>query len=67
MADAAGFGPEMLRFLEDLRFHNEREWFEANKLRYEQQVRGPALAFMRDVKRALDPKNIMNPGKNAAL
>ena len=46
MSDPARFGPEMLRFLEDLRFHNEREWFEANKLRYEQQVRGPALAFI---------------------
>jgi uncharacterized protein (TIGR02453 family) len=42
----AGFGPELVGFLEDLRFHNERPWFEANKARYERDVREPALAFI---------------------
>ncbi len=37
------------------------------KVAYLEREHGPALAFMRDIKRALDPKNIMNPGKNAAL
>ena len=33
------------------------------KRAYLEKEHGPALAFMRDIKRALDPKNIMNPGK----
>ena len=39
----------------------------SGKVAYLEREHGPALAFMRDIKRALDPRNIMNPGKNAAL
>ena len=39
----------------------------SGKRAYLEKEHGPALAFMRDIKRALDPKNIMNPGKNAAI
>ena len=39
----------------------------SGKISYLEKEHGPALAFMRDIKRALDPKNIMNPGKNAAI
>ena len=39
----------------------------SGKVAYLEREHGPALGFMRDIKRALDPKNIMNPGKNAAI
>jgi len=38
--------PELFRFLKELRVHNERGWFEANKARYVCEVRDPALAFV---------------------
>jgi uncharacterized protein (TIGR02453 family) len=41
-----GFGSETLRFLQDLAFNNDREWFAANKDRYEAAVRGPSEAFI---------------------
>ncbi len=46
MSEFTGFGPGLIEFLEDLRFHNEKQWFEANKARYEHEVREPALAFI---------------------
>ena len=40
------FGPELFAFLTDLRANNNREWFAANKQRYEEQLLEPALAFI---------------------
>ncbi|WP_269744737.1 DUF2461 domain-containing protein [Plesiocystis pacifica] len=37
----------MLEFFAELSMNNDRDWFEANKARYEEQVREPALAFVR--------------------
>jgi len=37
------------------------------KMRYMEREHGPALEVMRTLKRALDPKNIMNPGKKIPL
>src|ERR671922_2157062 len=46
--EAASFGPELFTFLAELREHNDREWFAANKERYEAHVLEPALAFIED-------------------
>jgi uncharacterized protein (TIGR02453 family) len=42
------FRPELFRFLSDLKANNDREWFAANKERYEEHVRGPACDFIAD-------------------
>ena len=44
--EEARFGPELFSFLEDLRANNNREWFAANRRRYEEQLLEPALAFI---------------------
>lgn len=38
--------PKLFAFFRDLKKNNTREWFEANKDRYETQVREPLLAFI---------------------
>ena len=43
------FGPELFRFLRDLKTSNDRAWFAANKDRFEDDVRGPALDFVAEV------------------
>jgi len=35
----------------------------ANKIAYVEQEFGPAVDVMRAIKRALDPQNLLNPGK----
>ncbi len=42
------FGPDLFRFLIDLKANNNREWFQSNKYRYEQDLKEPALAFIAD-------------------
>jgi len=41
-----GFPADTARFLAELARNNNRDWFRANKGRYERSVRGPALAFI---------------------
>ncbi len=48
MKGKAHFGPELFEFLSDLRRNNRREWFLANKGRYEVEVRDPMLRFIGD-------------------
>jgi uncharacterized protein (TIGR02453 family) len=49
MADHAYFSASLFQFLIDLRFNNNREWFQLNKKRYEAEVRDPMLRFIADV------------------
>jgi uncharacterized protein (TIGR02453 family) len=46
---ASHFGPWLFEFLRELRQNNTREWFVANKDRYETHVRQPMLQFIADV------------------
>jgi len=46
-AKSGPFGPGLLEFLRELDVNNDRQWFERNKRRYEDEVRDPALAFVR--------------------
>lgn len=45
----AHFSPRLFRFLRDLKRHNDRRWFTAQKERYEADVRAPMLRFIADV------------------
>lgn len=53
MAAFTGFPLGLLHFLEDLSRHNHKKWFDANKARYESEVREPALAFIAAMERPL--------------
>ena len=53
MSEFQGFGAALPAFLEELRENNEREWFNANRERYEKAVREPARAFIRAMAPAL--------------
>ena len=46
MSTFAGFSPEALKFLSELAQNNNREWFQANKRRYQDVLQQPAVAFV---------------------
>jgi len=46
MANEAHLSAGMFKFLKDLAANNDRDWFKANKARYEKDVKNPALAFI---------------------
>jgi len=45
----AGFGPKALPFFRALKFHQSRDWFEANRDTYENAVKGPMGDLVEDV------------------
>jgi uncharacterized protein (TIGR02453 family) len=45
----AGFGPKALPFFKALAFHQNREWFEANRDTYESAIRRPMGDLVEDV------------------
>jgi len=64
MAARRYFGPDFLRFLAELSRHNRRDWFLANKDRYEASVRDPFLRFITDLGprlRRLTPRFVADP------
>lgn len=44
--EQAIFGRELFSFLEDLRANNDRDWFAANRDRYEEHLLEPAIEFI---------------------
>jgi uncharacterized protein (TIGR02453 family) len=64
MAKGAYFGPDLFQFLSDLKDHNDRDWFQANKTRYEQHVRDPFLRLIADLRPAfekINPRIVVDP------
>jgi uncharacterized protein (TIGR02453 family) len=58
------FTPALFAFLRELRQHNDRDWFTANKRRYEEDVKEPALAFIADFAprlEAISPHFVADP------
>jgi len=54
MKEKAYFTPELFNFLQQLSRHNNREWFQENKWRYEEFVRDPLLLFIEDFRPRLN-------------
>lgn len=64
------FPEETLAFLRDLEAHNDRDWFEANRDRYEAAWRAPARAFVDAVREPLAgflPPVTADPGAHGSL
>ena len=46
-SDFTGFQPSLFRFLRTLTANNNRDWFQKNKTKYEEQLLRPCQAFIR--------------------
>lgn len=54
----AGFGQAAFDFLEELATRQDREWFEAHKVVYEREVRGPMTALAADLSDELSRRGL---------
>ena len=67
MSSSPHFTPALFEFLADLSMNNEREWFQANKARYERDVRDPMIEFVVDFGeklREINPHMVADPRKS---
>jgi len=61
-----GFPEETIQFFLDIRFHNDKAYFEANRARYERDVKAPFHAFIEELApamRQIDPLMEVRPYK----
>ncbi len=61
---ASYFTSDLFRFLSELETHNNRDWFQANKERYEKSVRDPFLQFVTDLQprlKKISPRFVADP------
>ncbi len=52
----AGFPPEAIEFLSELEDNNDRDWFKANRARYDEYLLAPATALGEDLVRLGSPR-----------
>jgi uncharacterized protein (TIGR02453 family) len=67
MANQCYFDATLFAFLETLRQHNNRAWFQANQKRYESDVRDPMRRFIGDFGphlRTISPRFVADPRAN---
>lgn len=48
-----GFPPQTLKFLAELKKNNDRDWFDANRSRYENEFLAPSLAYIEAMREPL--------------
>ncbi len=58
MGDFQGFGPNALPFFKALKFHQSKEWFDANRALYETDVFEPMVALLDELTAAFAKKKV---------
>ena len=59
-----GFGKGAIGFYEELAGNNSREWWHANKRRYEDDVRLPMEALLQDVAEEYGEAKLFRPNRD---
>lgn len=59
-----GFGQGALRFYEELATNNTRDWWQANKGRYEQDVRAPLEYLLEDLRDEFGEAKVFRPNRD---
>lgn len=60
----SGWGDEGRAWLAEIRLHNDREWFHANKVRYDRAVRAPMVALLDELAGLFGPGKIFRPNRD---
>jgi uncharacterized protein (TIGR02453 family) len=59
-----GFGAGLVGFYEDLAANNTRDWWQANKPRYEQDVRAPLEHLLEDLRPEFGEAKVFRPNRD---
>ncbi len=66
----SGFSKETFKFLSDLENHNDRDWFEENRGRFDKNVMKPAEEFVVDMGkklRSIAPRVVADPRRDRSI